>query len=179
MYKIVIFILFITVLAFYFFINSVQKYHSVDVNDCKFSISDEYNDEYNKDGISLNPIEIGKQFYFINFFKDSNSSIYMHKLINQMKYNILNIKKLQNVNLYECENENKNKIYYIVGKTFYITFVQYTKEAKKIISSCNENWKIKTPYKINEYMIGEVRNKLNITKKEAIDYLEKHSKIKK
>jgi len=174
--KIVIIVLLISIGILYFFTNSAQKHYSVDVNDCKLSILDDYNAEYKKDGISLNPIKIGKQFYFINFFKDSNSSIYMNNLINKMKYDILNIRKLQNIDLYECENKNKNKIYYIVGKTFYISFVQYTKEAKKIISSCNESWKLKIPHKINEYMIGAVIKELNITRKEAIDYLKNRDK---
>ena len=173
--KIVFFILLIAIVLFYFFTHSSQKHYSVDVNDCKLVISDDYNVEYTRDGISLSPIEIGKQFYFINFFKDSNSSMYMHKLIDKMKYDILNIKKLQNIDLYECENQNKNKIYYIVGKTFYITFYKYTEVAKKMIFSCNKNWKIKIKYKINEYMIESVKNKLNITRKEAIDYLTRSS----
>ena len=170
--KIIFFILLIAIVLFYLFIYSPQKHYFVDVNDCKLTISEDYNIEHTKDGISLIPIEIDKQFYFIDFFKENNSSMYMHKLINKMKYNILNIKKLQNIYLYECENQNKNKIYYIVGKTFYMTFYKYTEVAKKMIFSCNKNWKMKNKYKINEYMIESVKNKLNITRKEAIDYLE-------
>jgi len=171
-YKIIFFIFLIVIGLFYLFTYSPQKHYSIDVNDCKLVISDDYNVEHTRDGISLSPIEIGKQFYFINFFKDSNSSMYMHMLMHKMKYNILNIKKLQNIDLYECENHNKNKTYYIVGKTFYITFYKYTEVAKKMIFSCNKNWKMKNKYKINEYMIESVKNKLNITRKEAIDYLE-------
>ena len=137
--KIAFLIFLITVGLFYFFSNSLQQYHSININDCELTISEDYNIEHTKDGISLIPIEIDKQFYFIDFFKDNNSSMYMHKLINKMKYNILNIKKLQNIDLYECESHNKNKIYYIVGKTFYITFYKYTEVAKKMIFSCNEN----------------------------------------
>ena len=177
--KIVFFILLIAIGFFYFFTNSPQKHYSIDVNDCELIVSDDYSVEYNRDSISLSPVEIGKQFYFINFFDDSNSSMYMKKLINKMKYNTLNIKKLQNIDLYECENYDKNKIYYMVGKTFYMTFPKYTEEVKKMISSCNKNWKTINNNKINEYMITAIKNKLNITRNEAIDYLEKNGNTNK
>ena len=124
--------------------NSGISTKDIDLKDCTITVPFQYKiNQINKSKTILIPEDKNKSFLHIYFqdkldtpngrFKKFLSSYTPSKFVNRDNLKIVD----------GIDSHLKEKIYFLIGKNFYIVYFKPSKDIDKIISECNQNWKYK------------------------------------
>ena len=114
----------------------------INLKDCHINLPFEYKVDRSLNSIlSIYPKNVENGIYQIHFkdnLDDKNGAF--RKFL--ASYSNHNIQKIGHLELIQSTDTNlDSKIYFLIGKQFYITFVKNVPDINNFIKDCNQNWK--------------------------------------